>query len=171
MQNLLWRLMTTLALLRITLSSIIFLINYHLLRRSMYNFGSSLQYMLFLTPRIEWKNKFWKAKQAKKNTNPKGPYFTADTAAAFCDLQLIFQLRYLSKFAMRDKRTEVDTIIMIDFILHAPKTDLKPFVMNQKRALTTIKALPALSSSSCQHKSDIRLRLLGNPTLAEVMQR
>lgn len=113
----------------------------------------------------------FKSKTSKKNTNPKGPYFTADTAAAFCDLQPIFQLRYLSKFAMGDKLTEVDTITMIDFILHAPKTDLKPFVMNQKRALTTIKALPALSSSSCQHKSDIRLRLLGNPTLAEVMQR
>lgn len=66
MQNLLWRLMTTLALLRITLSSIIFLINYHLLRKSMYNFGSPLQYMLFLTPWIEWKNKISKAKQAKK---------------------------------------------------------------------------------------------------------
>lgn len=114
---------------------------------------------------------FEKQNKQKKPTNPKGPYFTADTAAAFCDLQLIFQLRYLSKFAMRDKWTEVDTIMMIDFILHAPKTDLKPFVMNQKRALTTIKALPALSSSSCQHKSDIRLRLLGNPTPAEVMQR
>lgn len=74
MQNLLWRLMTTPALLRITLSSIIFLINYHLLRRSMYNFGSSLQYMLFLTPRIEWK-KVLKSKTSKKTHQPKGTLF------------------------------------------------------------------------------------------------